>query len=50
MALNAKLGLSPMAARVFARLRKKGLPPKAALAMAKRADAMRGKKPAAKAA
>jgi hypothetical protein len=43
MALNAKLNLSPMAARVFARLRKKGLPPKAALAMAKRADAMRGK-------
>jgi hypothetical protein len=42
-ALNAKLGLSPMAARVFARLRKKGLPPKAALAMAKRADSMRGK-------
>lgn len=43
MALNAKLGLSPMAAKVFARLRKKGMAPKAALAFAKRADSMRGK-------
>ena len=50
MALNAKLGISPMAAKVFARLRKKGMAPKAALAFAKRADTMRGKKPAAKAA
>jgi hypothetical protein len=49
-ALNAKLGLSPMAAKVFARLRKRGMAPKAALAFAKRADSMRGKKPAAKAA
>ena len=53
MTLSAKANLSPEAKTVFAKLVKKGLSPKAALAMAKRAAAMHARKaavPAAKAA
>ena len=50
MALNAKVQLSPEAKTVFAKLVKKGMSPKAALAFAKRAAAMHAKKAAAPAA
>jgi hypothetical protein len=44
MALSAKANLSPEVASIFARLVKKGMSPKAALAFAKRGAAMHAKK------